>query len=195
MLDQLGALQVGEHVDGALEEFQPGAFSRLAVELLARKKISLVVVATAGAADAGEAVQPADHVAALGRADQHRQGFTGVVEQQTLAFHGADGYGVIEPGREGAAPGAGGHHHRVAVDVAGGGLDSGHGGTIGDEAGDLAVKDLRILAFCATGQPQVESVAVQLGGLVLVHRADDGVRRGAVRWIWTSWASIQRILT
>ena len=75
------AFQVGEDVDGALEQFQPGSFGGLAVELLARKKLSPVVIPAAGAAHAGEAVQPADHVAALGRADENRQGFARVVEQ------------------------------------------------------------------------------------------------------------------
>ena len=65
LLDQFSAFEIRQDVDGALEQFQPGGFGGLAVKLLAREEVSLIVVAAAGAAHAGEAVGAADHVAAL----------------------------------------------------------------------------------------------------------------------------------
>ena len=78
LLHQLGPLQVGKDVYGPLENFQPRRFGGLAVKLLAPEKLLLVVVPPAGAADAGEAVHPAHHVAPLGRAYQDGKGLSRV---------------------------------------------------------------------------------------------------------------------
>ena len=115
LLDQFGPLQVRKHVDGALQQLQPGGFRGLPVELLAEEKLPPVVVASAGAANAEEAVGPAYHVAALGGAYQHFQGFAGVVQQEPFALHRTNRDGEVEPGGESVAPGASGHDHRGAV--------------------------------------------------------------------------------
>ena len=112
---------------------------------------------------------------ALGGTDQHRQRLAWIVQQQSLAFHGSNRNGEAQPGSESAAPGARCHHHRAAGYVARGGPHAGDGGAAGYEAGDLAVQDAGASQFGAASQGQVEPVAVQLSGLVLVHRADDGV--------------------
>ena len=177
LLHQLGSLQVGKDVDGPLQDFQPRRFGGLAVELLAPEKLLLVVVPPAGAADAGEAIHPADHVSPLGGAYQHGKGFAGVAQQQPLTLHWADRHREVQPGGEGAAPGPGGHHHRAAVDFAGNGPDAGNRCAIGDQAGYFSVEKVGTLELSSPSQGEVEAVAVQLRGLVLVHGSDDGGRQ------------------
>ena len=175
LLHQLSPLQVGKDVYGPLQDFQPRRFGGLAVELLAPEKLLLVVVSPAGAADAGEAVHPADHVPPLGRTYQHGKGFAGVAQQQPLALHRTDRHREVQPGRECPAPGPGGHHHRAAVDFPGNGLDAGNPRAIGDKAGYFPIEEVRPLELGAPSQGKVEAVAVQLRGLVLVDGSDDGV--------------------
>ena len=53
-------------------------------------------------------------------------------------------------------------------------LTAGNRGAVGDKAGYFPLKDVGALKFGAPAQGQVEPVAVQLGGLVLIYGAHDG---------------------
>ena len=89
---------------------------------------------------------------------------------------GRTGTGKSSQGVKARLQAPGGHHQPAAMDVPGGGFDAGDRGAAGNQAGHFPVQDVRAVEFRAARQGQVEAVAVQLGGLVLVHRSDDGRR-------------------